>query len=93
MQRSRQSVSLAIPPLPISNLGNTLSDKLFDLPGTVAYLAERGVRITEDALRGYRRYNKGPRSVKIAGRIYWSATDLERWLLTESIASERGGVK
>lgn len=67
-------------------------DELYDLDSAAEYVS-RTVPIKPRTLYAWRYLNKGPRSHKVAGRVFWSRFELDRWLASELLTSSRGGVQ
>jgi predicted DNA-binding transcriptional regulator AlpA len=49
--------------------------------------------VSERTLDLWRAQDRGPRSHKIGGRLYWLRTDCDEWLNTQLIETARGGVR
>lgn len=51
------------------------------------------LRVSERSLDLWRAQDRGPRSHKIGGRLYWLKSDLDEWLNAQLIETARGGVR
>jgi hypothetical protein len=62
------------------------------MPELILTPAEAAARLNvpEVRLRNWRRFNKGPASFRLGGRIRYTAADLDAWV-TEQRANARGG--
>jgi predicted DNA-binding transcriptional regulator AlpA len=49
--------------------------------------------VSERTLDLWRAQDRGPRSHKIGGRLYWLRTDCDEWLTAQLIETARGGVR
>lgn len=49
--------------------------------------------VSERTLDLWRAQDRGPRSHKIGGRLYWLRTDCDEWLNAQLIETARGGVR
>jgi hypothetical protein len=53
----------------------------------------RTMLVSPRTLDARRAADKGPRSCKVAGRVFWFNGDLDYWLAAELVSSSRGGVR
>jgi predicted DNA-binding transcriptional regulator AlpA len=60
----------------------------FNKPTAATYLG-----VSERTLDLWRSQDRGPRSHKIAGRLYWLKSDLDEWLTAQVLDTARGGVR
>lgn len=63
--------------------------------GAAKYLNDRGLTYTENTLAVYRGKGRGPKFLRIGGRIYYRISDLDAWLAAishecQSTADYRG---
>ena len=49
--------------------------------------------VSPRTLDAWRAADKGPRSHKVAGRVFWLRSDLDQWLTAELVATARGGLR
>jgi predicted DNA-binding transcriptional regulator AlpA len=63
-----------------------LADR-FDKSTAATYLG-----VSEPTLDLGRAQDRGPRSHKIGGRLYWLKSDCDEWLTAQLIETARGGV-
>lgn len=74
---------------------------LLDVPVTQERPVERLTRqqaaeylsVTTWTLDYWRRQNRGPRSYKIVGRVYYLRPDIDAWLQDQLARTARGGVR
>lgn len=69
-----------------------MNDERFDKHAAAAYLS-RSVTVSPRTLDAWRAADKGPRSHKVAGRVFWYRSECDRWLASELLTSSRGGVR
>lgn len=69
-----------------------MNDERYDKQNAAAYLS-RTVPVSPRTLDAWRTADKGPRSHKVAGRVFWYRSELDRWLASELLTSSRGGVR
>ncbi len=60
----------------------------FNKPTAATYLG-----VSERTLDLWRAQDRGPRSHKIGGRLYWLRTDCDEWLTAQLVETARGGVR
>lgn len=63
--------------------------------GAAKYLNDRGYSYTENTLTAYRSKGRGPKFLRIGGRVYYRTEDLDAWLAAishecQSTADYRG---
>lgn len=49
--------------------------------------------VSERVLDLWRAKNTGPRSFKVAGRLYWLKNDLDEWVTAQIVETARGGIR
>ncbi len=69
-----------------------MTDEHFDKRAAAEYLS-RIVPVSPRTLDAWRAANRGPRSHKIGGRVFWLRSDLDQWLAAELVTTARGGVR
>lgn len=69
-----------------------MDDERLNKYAAAAYLS-RTVPVSPRTLDAWRGLDKGPRSHKVAGRVFWYRSELDRWLASELLTSSRGGVR
>ncbi len=69
-----------------------MTDERFDKHAAAEYLS-RAVPVSPRTLDAWRAANRGPRSHKIGGRVFWLRSDLDQWLAAELSTTARGGVR
>ncbi|BCP11891.1 hypothetical protein MINTM020_39890 [Mycobacterium paraintracellulare] len=69
-----------------------MTDDRLNKHAAAAYLS-RTVPVSPRTLDAWRTADKGPRSHKVAGRVFWYTSELDRWLASELLTSSRGGVR
>ena len=69
-----------------------MTDERYDKRAAAEYLS-RTVPVSPRTLDAWRAANKGPRSHKVAGRVFWLRSDLDHWLAAELATTARGGVR
>jgi predicted DNA-binding transcriptional regulator AlpA len=51
------------------------------------------VHVSPRTLDAWRREDRGPRSHKVEGRVFWFKSDLDQWLAASLLNSSRGGMR
>ncbi len=51
------------------------------------------LKVSPRTLDMWRRENRGPRSCKIVGRVYYLKPDIDAWLQDQITRSARGGIR
>ena len=69
-----------------------MTDERLYKRAAAAYLSHT-VPVSPRTLDAWRAADKGPRSHKVAGRVFWYRSELDRWLASELLTSSRGGVR
>jgi hypothetical protein len=69
-----------------------MTDERLNKHAAAEYLS-RTMPVSPRTLDAWRAGDKGPRSHKIAGRVFWFRSDLDRWLAAEFASTARGGVR
>lgn len=69
-----------------------MTDERLNKHAAAEYLS-RTLPVSPRTLDAWRAADKGPRSHKVAGRVFWFKGDLDQWLAAESVSTSRGGVR
>jgi hypothetical protein len=69
-----------------------MTDERFDKRAAAEYLSQT-VPVSPRTLDAWRAADRGPRSHKISGRVFWLRSDLDQWLTAELLTTARGGVR
>jgi hypothetical protein len=69
-----------------------MNDECFDKHDG-SLLHPDGVRVSPRTLDAWRAADKGPLSVKVAGRVCWPRLELDRWIASRLLVDSRGGVR
>lgn len=51
------------------------------------------LKVSPRTLDQWRRQNRGPRSYKIVGRVYYLRLDIDAWVQDQLTRSTRGGIR
>jgi len=68
-----------------------MTDQWLNKHAAAKYLSN-AVPVSPRTLDAWRAADKGPRSHKIAGRVFWFKSDLDQWLAAELNSTARGSV-
>jgi len=92
-QRTRQFVSLGNPLIySFPPWGRIMTDERLNKHAAAEHLSKT-VHVSPRTLDAWRAADRGPRSRKIAGRVFWFKSDLDQWLTAEFTSTARGGVR
>jgi hypothetical protein len=69
-----------------------MTDERLNKQAAAEYIS-RTVPVSPRTLDAWRAADKGPRSHKLAGRVFWLRSDLDQWLTAELLTTARGGVR
>jgi hypothetical protein len=71
-----------------------MTDERLNKHAAAEYLSRTGqIPVSPRTPDAWRAANRGPRSHKVEGRVFWFRSDLDQWLTASLISGGRGGVR
>jgi len=71
-----------------------MTDERLTKRAAAEYLSRTGqVPVSPRTLDSWRAADRGPRSHKVEGRVFWLKSDCDQWLSAQLISTARGGVR